>query len=250
MDQTRLGFSSRFGNHVESQMKNIKQLLCSVTFVTVCGLGCGHAADAPAKSGELVPLVLKLPAPAFKGTPKDLPEGLVVEPVSDKPRPPIMVPPGCVNLVAGLNPTTTDTNTSPDKLTKITDGDKEAYETSIVLLRKGVQHVQFDLGKPAELQAIVIWHAHDTAKVYRSVVVQIADDAAFTQNVRTLYNNDTENKAGQGVGTDRQYFETNEGRLVQVKGQKAQFVRLWSRGSTESALNEYTEVEVWGKPAP
>ena len=225
-------------------------LLCSVTVVAVCGLASLRAAEEPAKSGDLVPLVLKLPAPAFKGTPKDLPEGTVVEPLSDKPRPNIMVPAGCVNLAAGLKPTSSDTNTSPDKLVKITDGDKEAYETSILLLRKGVQYVQLDLGKPAELYAIVVWHAHDSAKVYRSVVVQIADDAAFTQNVRTLYNNDTENKAGQGVGTSRQYFETAEGRLIEAKGQKAQFVRLWSRGSTESALNEYTEVEVWGKPAP
>jgi hypothetical protein len=243
-----LEFNRRHGNNVLTTMKKLIPL-CVLT-VIVAGALPLHAAEQPAKSDGLVPLVLKLPAPAFKGTPKDLPEGLVVEPLSDKPRPALMVPAGCVNLVAGLKPTSSDTNSTPEKLAKITDGDKEAYETSIVLLRKGVQSVQFDLGKPAELHAIVIWHAHDTAKVYRNVVVQIADDAAFTKNVRTLYNNDSENKAGQGVGTDRQYFETNEGRLVPAKGEKAQFVRLWSRGSTESALNEYTEVEVWGKPAP
>jgi hypothetical protein len=196
----------------------------------------------------LVPLELKLPAPAFKGTPKDLPQDLDLEPLSDKPRPALMVPPGCVNLVAGIVPSSTDTNASPAKLAKITDGQKEVYEDQIVLLRKGVQSVTFDLAKPAEIYAIVVWHAHDASKVYRSVVVQIADDAGFTRNVRTLYNNDKENNAGQGVGTDRQYFETNEGKLIPGNGEKAQFVRLFSRGSTESALNEYTEVEVWGKP--
>jgi hypothetical protein len=36
--------------------------------------------------------------------------------------------------------------------------------------------------------------------------------------------------------------------LIAAKGEKAQFVRMFSRGSTESALNEYTEVEIWGKP--
>lgn len=197
---------------------------------------------------KLVPLELKLPAPAFKGTPKELPEGMVVEPLSDKPRPALMVPAGCVNLAAGLLPSSSDTNASDKKLLKITDGNKDAYEESIVLLRKGLQHVQFDLGKPAELHAIVIWHAHDATKIYRAVVVQIADDAAFTKNVRTLYNNDTENVAGQGAGTDRQYFESHEGRLVPAKGERAQFVRMFSRGNTESALNEYTEVEIWGKP--
>ena len=197
---------------------------------------------------QLVPLELKLPAPAFKGTPKELPEGMVVEPVSDKPRAALMVPAGCVNLAASVVPSSTDTNATPAKLGKITDGNKEAYEENIVLLRKGVQKVQFDLGKPAELHAIVIWHAYDALKIYRSVVVQIADDADFTQNVRTLFNNDTENKAEQGVGTDRQYFESHEGKLIATKGEKAQFVRMFSRGSTESALNEYTEVEIWGKP--
>jgi hypothetical protein len=176
---------------------------------------------------------------------------MTVEPMIDeKVGPaPLLVAPGCVNLVAGLKPTCTDTNASAEKLAKITDGDKEAYETSIVLLRKGVQNITFDLGKSAELYAILIWHAHDASKVYRSVVVQLADDAAFTKNVRTVFNNDFENKAEQGVGTDKQYFEQHYGKRIVLKGDKAQFVRLWSRGSTESALNEYTEVEVWGKPA-
>ncbi|MEY4386572.1 MAG: hypothetical protein RLY20_1855 [Verrucomicrobiota bacterium] len=202
------------------------------------------------RADDKVPLAIKLPAPAFKGTPKELPEGMTVDPMIDeKVGPaPLLVAPGCVNLVAGLKPTSSDTNATPEKLAKITDGDKEAYETSIVLLRKGVQNVTFDLGKPAELYAIVIWHAHDSAKVYRNVVVQVADDAGFTKNVRTLFNNDAENKAGQGAGTDKQYFEQHYGKRIVVNGEKAQFVRLWSRGSTESALNEYTEVEVWGKP--
>jgi hypothetical protein len=224
------------------QIKNAISLVIIATLVAPVVVPRAHAAEG------LVPLELKLPAPAFKGTPKELPEGMVVEPLSDKPRPPLMVPPGCVNLAAGLVPSCTDSNASAAKLGKITDGHKEAYEEQIVLLRKGVQSLKFDLKQPAALEAIVIWHAHDAAKVYRCVVAQIADDAEFTKNVRTVFNNDTENQAGQGVGTDRQYFESHEGKLIPVKGQVAQFVRLYSRGSTESALNEYTEVEIWGKP--
>jgi hypothetical protein len=225
-------------------MKTLNQSLIIAFAVT--GIVLVRASTFAAE--QLVPLELKLPAPAFKGTPKELPEGMVVEPLSDKPRPALMVPAGCVNLVAGVIPSSTDTNSTPAKLGKITDGNKDAYEENILLLRKGVQKVQFDLGKPAELHAIVIWHAYDALKIYRSVVVQVADDAGFTKNVRTLFNNDTENKAEQGVGTDRQYFETHEGKLISAKGEKAQFVRMFSRGSTESALNEYTEVEIWGKP--
>ena len=230
-------------------MKTLKQTCLTLAVVTVLPLALVNCAQADDK---MVPLELKLPAAAFKGTPKELPEGMTVEPLPDEKKgpAPVLVPAGCVNLAAGIVPSSSDTNTATAKLTKITDGNKEAYEEQIVLLRKGVQYVQLDLKKPANLYAIVVWHAHDAAKVYRSVVVQIADDAAFTQNVRTLLNNDTENKAGQGVGTDKQYFESHWGKRIEAKGQKAQFVRLWSRGSTESALNEYTEVEVWGKPTP
>ena len=228
-----------------TDMKNLKTAIPTIVATTLVFSATAFRAVA---AEELVPLELKLPAEAFKGTPKDLPEGMVVEPLSDKPRPALMVPPGCVNLVEGLIPSCTDSNASQAKLVKITDGNKGAYEEHIALLRKGVQSVTFDLKNPAEIYAIVIWHAHDASKVYRSVVVQIADDAGFTKNVRTLFNNDTENLAGQGAGTDRQYFESYEGKLIAAKGAKAQFVRMFSRGSTESALNEYTEVEVWGKP--
>jgi hypothetical protein len=223
-------------------------LKLSGVLAVISSLAILAVADRTQAADDLVPLVLKLPAPAFKGTPKDLPEGVDIEPLSDQPRPALMVPQGCENLVAGLIPSSSDTNASNAKLAQITDGNKEAYEEHIVLLRKGGQYVQFDLKSAADLYAIVIWHAHDASKVYRCVVAQIADDAAFTRNVRTVFNNDKENKAGLGVGTDRQYFESFEGKLIPVKGAKAQFIRLYSRGSTESALNEYTEVEVWGKP--
>lgn len=204
---------------------------------------------AAAQAGDLVPLKPKLPAPAFVGTPKDVPVGSDVEPVSAAPKPPLMIPADARNIAPLAKITCSDTNKTPDTLAKITDGDKEAFDTSIVLLRKGVQYVQFDLGGPQELFAIVIWHAHDTAKVYRDVVVQVADDAAFTQNVRTLFNNDKLNETGRGAGTDKQYFETYQGKTIDAKGVKARYVRLYSKGSTDSALNEYTEVEIYGRPA-
>jgi hypothetical protein len=198
---------------------------------------------------DLVPLQLKLPAPAFVGTPSDTPAAPDVEKPTGKPRPPLMVPPGLSNIALGKPVTSSATNTLPEKLAKITDGDKEAGESSIVLLRKGVQWVQIDLGSPQEIYAIVLWHAHDTPKVCHGVVVQLADNAESTQNVRTLFNNDRENGDGLGAGTDREYFETYEGKLIAAHGAKARYVRLYSRGSTESRMNEYTEVEVWGRPA-
>jgi hypothetical protein len=201
------------------------------------------------RADDLVPLNLNLPAPAFVGTPKDAPERPNVEPLTGKPRPPLMVPAGLKNLAPGSKITCSDTNASPEVLAKIVDGSKESVDTGLVSLRKGPQYVQFDIGATDELFAIVIWHAFDTLKVYHAVVVQVADDPGFTTNVRTLFNNDTADKCGRGVGTEREYFETNEGKLINANGARARCVRVYSRGSTDSALNEYTEVEIYGRPA-
>jgi hypothetical protein len=229
-------------------------LLAFSLAVSNCCLGADQkdagadAAKDPA-AGSLVPLDIKLPAPAFKGTPKDIQLSSFVEPLSDKPRPPMMVPPGLTNLAPGAKVTCSDKNATSDMLAKLTDGDKEASDTSIIFLRKGTQWVQMDFGHPCEVFAVVIWHAHNAPKVYHDVIVQAADDADFITNVRTIFNNDQGNNSGLGVGTEREYFETHEGKLISAKGIKTRYLRFYSKGSTESALNEYTELEVFGRPA-
>ena len=114
---------------------------------------------------------------------------------------------------------------------------------------KGTQWVQMDLGSPHELFAIVIWHAHNSAKVYHDVIVQIADDPDFLQNVSTIFNNDQDNSSGLGVGTDREFFETIRRKTDRHQGRQGPLHSFYSKGSTESALNEYTEIEVYGRPA-
>ena len=66
--------------------------------------------------------------------------------------------------------------------------------------------------------------------------------------VRTLFNNDIDNSAGLGVGKDMHYTETHEGKLIDAKGARARYVRLYSNGNNGSDLNHYIEVEVYGKP--
>jgi hypothetical protein len=198
---------------------------------------------------DKVPLDLKLPAPAFKGTPKEIQLSSYVEPLSDKPRAPMMVPSGLKNIAPSAKVTASDKNATADVLVKLTDSDKEASDQSIFYLRKSTQWVQMDFGAPQEIFAVVIWHAHNSAKVYQDVIVQVADDADFIENVKTLFNNDQDNTSGLGVGTDREYFETHEGKLIDTKGVKTRYMRFYSKGSTESALNEYTEIEVYGRPA-
>ena len=66
----------------------------------------------------MVPLILDLPTPAFKGTPKDLQLGPNVEPLSDKPRPPMMVPSDVMNIAPGSMVTCSDTNVPAGNLAK------------------------------------------------------------------------------------------------------------------------------------
>lgn len=197
---------------------------------------------------EKVPLELKLPAPTLKGTPEDLPSGPNVEPLSDKPRPPFYVPKGVTNVALG-KAVTSSVAPFTGELSQITDGKKEAFDYDAVEFRRGTQWIQVDLGAPYQIYAIVMWHDHRYIQVFHDVIVQVSNDPEFREGVVTLFNNDVDNTSGLGVGTDREYFETHEGKIVDGKGVKARYVRCYTRGSSQSALNAWQELEVYALPA-
>jgi hypothetical protein len=201
--------------------------------------------DAP--KGDLTPLEIKLPRPAFKGTPKDVPPGTNLEKPRSGPRPAFLAPKGTSNVALNRPVKSSDSDPIIGAIKMVTDGDKEANEGSYVELGPGLQWVQIDLGKEFTVYAAVLWHFHGSARVYHDVVVQTADDAEFIRNVKTHYSNDHDNSSGLGVGEEKEYWETNEGRLVDMKGVKARYVRVYSKGSTADDQNHYTEVEVYGK---
>jgi hypothetical protein len=202
-----------------------------------------------ADDSKLVPLDLKLPRPAFKGTPTNVPPGTNLEPPRKGPRPPLLVPPGTKNVAEGKPVTSSDSEPIIGNVKLVTDGDKEAKEGNYVELGPGRQYVQIDLKDKYAIYAVLVWHYHANARVYHDVVVQIADDADFIENVRTLFNNDHDNSAGLGLGRDKEYWETFEGKLIDAQGAVARYVRLYSKGSTADDQNHYTEVEVYGLPA-
>ncbi len=203
---------------------------------------------APQPGGsDMEPLKLELPQPTFSGTPLTY-ESPILE-ITFKDRPPFMAPKGLKNVAAG-KPVTSSDKKKPymGKLEMITDGKKEAEEDNIVELRGGPQYVQIDLGAPQELFAILIWHFFAYDRVYHDVIVQLADDAEFTKNVRTIFNNDQDNSAKLGVGKDKEYVDKYEGRLFDAKGQKARYVRMYTNGNSTDDLNHYIEVEIFGRP--
>jgi hypothetical protein len=193
-------------------------------------------------------LKIQLPKPMFIGTPKNI-RTPNLEPITGKPRGPFMVPVGTVLLSGGKPVTSSDKEPVIGELAFVTDGKKSGEDGYYVELGPGLQWVQVDLGKSQTLEAIVVWHYHSQARVYRDVVVQVSDDKDFVTGVTTLFNNDHDNTSGLGLGKDKEYIETYEGKLVDAKGVKARYVRLYSAGNTSNDMNHYVEVEVYGLPA-
>ena len=197
---------------------------------------------------DKVVLKTQLPPPLFVGTPVPLNVPNLEPPIKGK-RPDFYVPAGTINLARNKKVTASDNNPDVGTLDMIDDGDKDGNEGSWVELGPGKQWVQIDLAKDANIYAILIWHFHSQARVYRDVVVQVSDDATFKSGVTTIFNSDFHNDLGLGMGKDLSYIETYQGKLIDAKGVKGRYVRLYSNGNTANKLNHYIEVEVWGKPA-
>ena len=193
-------------------------------------------------------LKLTLPKPMFIGTPTNI-KSPNLETVTGKSRGPFMVPAGTKLLSLKRPVTSSDKQPVIGELDMITDGDKDGGDGYFVELGPSKQWVQIDLGSSFALHAILAWHYHSQARVYRDVVVQVSDDKDFLKNVTTVFNNDHDNTSGLGIGKDKEYIEVAEGRLFDPKGVKGRYVRLYSNGNTSNDLNHYVEVEVYGTPA-
>ena len=210
----------------------------SVTFVS---LGAGQEAGK-------VELKLTLPKPMFVGTPTNI-KSPNLEVVTGKSRGPFYVATG-TKLVSGKRAVrSSDQNPVIGELDMVTDGEKSGADGYFVELGPGRQWVQIDLGASYSLHAILAWHYHAQARVYRDVIVQVSDDREFSKNVTTAFNNDHDNSARLGAGQDKEYIEVAEGRLFDPKGARGRYVRLYTNGNTANDLNHYVEVEVYGTPA-
>jgi hypothetical protein len=208
--------------------------------------------DPKASDPNMAELKIELPDPSFSGTPLDYwSENLDM---GFKPRPKFYAPKGTVLISKGKPVTCSDPDVPKEKLKQITDGDKKFEEESVVLLKPGLQYVQLDLGAPQTLYAIVFWHFHEYERVYFDVIVQVSNDPKFKEGVTTLFHNDHDKSADPEVGKDyekrdKEYIDKVEGKLVDAKGLKARYVRLYSQGNSTDDTNTYIEVEVYGEPA-
>ena len=158
-------------------------------------------------------------------------------------------PAGTVLLSKGKKVTGSDNNPIIGTLDLITDGNKDAGEGYYVEMLDGKQWVQIDLGKSATIHAIWLWHFHSQKRAYHDVITQISDDPEFKPGTfTTVFNNDYDNSSKLGKGGDNPYVETRFGKIIDAKGTKGRYVRLYSAGNTSNEMNHYIEVEVFGIP--
>ena len=204
---------------------------------------------AAAAFAEKVAIKFELPPPHSSGTPKEIKsDNLELDPGIGKLRPPIMVEPEFAKKLTTEN---TKVTTSEEAVTGdndyVVDGDKTPDATSMLQLPGGLQWVQLDLGAEHTISAVCVWHDQGDERVYRDVVVQISNDANFVDGVKTIFNNDHDNTAKLGKGTDKEYRERYDGRPMDAKLAKGRYVRCYSNGSTSEPVNNYIEIEVFGK---
>lgn len=216
--------------------------------VVMAGASAYAGDGAYGGDGKMAPIKIELPPPYFGGTPLDY-FGPNLEKPNYKKRPPFMAPSGTSNAAKGKSVSSSDPDPGFGKLDFLVDGDKDYKRQSLLGLGKGLQWIQIDLGSVHNVHAIVLWHFHEGERVYFDVTIQVADDAAFTENVRTVFSNDHDNSSGLGVGKDKEYIESYKGKLVDAKGVPARYVRFYSKGNTTDDMNHYVEAEVFGEPA-
>ena len=208
------------------------------------------ALAAVAAFAEKVAIKFELPPPHSSGTPKEIKsDNLEPDPGPGKLRPPIMVEPEYTKKLTTEN---TKVTTSEEAVTGeneyVVDGDKTPDATSMLQLPGGVQWVQLDLGAEHVISAVCVWHDQGDERVYKDVIMQISNDPKFLEGVTTVFNNDHDDSAKLGKkGTDKEYRERNDGRPVDAKLTKGRYVRCYSNGSTSEPVNNYIEIEVFGK---
>jgi len=224
-----------------------------ITMKKIAVFGFAAVAAFALVAQEKVAIKFVLPAPHSSGTPKEIKsDNLEKDLGPGKLRPAIMVPAGFDKKLTTEN---TKVTTSQEAVTGdneyVVDGDKTPDATCMLQLPGESQWVQLDLGAEHDVTAVCVWHDQGDERVYKDVIVRLSNDPKFVDGVITIFNNDHDNSSKLGKGKDKEYRERNDGRPISAmadgKPTKARYVRCYSAGSTSEPVNNYIEIEVFGK---
>lgn len=150
-----------------------------------------------------------------------------------------------VNVAQGKTAKSSSFINDPERITDGLSNDPNQFAG----LGRDLQWMQLDLGAIYELSSVKLWHYFDNKRIYKDVIVQLSNNPEFTSGVTTVFNNDADNSAGQGAGTDSEYTETANGKEITFAPVNARYVRFWSNGSIGNVWNHYVEAQVYGIPA-
>lgn len=141
-------------------------------------------------------------------------------------------------------------------LAKLVDGNRQASSYALIDATAGPKWVQLDLGESFNVTRVSVLNDFNPSepRTGRDIIVQLSNDPSFASGVTTVFNNDTDNTAGQGAGTDASYLEPTDGsgKTVTLSSPvSARYVRSWANGHVRSSnnsiqtVNTPVEVEVY-----
>ncbi|MDQ6422146.1 right-handed parallel beta-helix repeat-containing protein [Paenibacillus sp. LHD-117] len=148
------------------------------------------------------------------------------------------------NVAAGKPATSSSFINNPER---VTDG-VTSPASSYAGLDQGLQWTKIDLGAVYNVSEVKLWRYYDGGRTYKDVIVQLSNDPNFASGVTTVFNNDGNNSAGFGVGTNAEYAETASGKSIAFAPALARYVRIWSNGSSVNVWNHLVEAQVMGTP--
>src|SRR5918995_981430 len=151
------------------ERERVKTIVTKQVFAYGLAAGMLLAAGVAGQEAGKVELKLALPKPMFIGTPTNI-KSPNLEVITGKSRGAFYVPAGTKLLSLKKPVRSSDMQPVIGELDMVTDGEKSGGDGYFVELGPGKQWVQIDLGNSYALHAILAWHFHTQARVYRDVV--------------------------------------------------------------------------------
>lgn len=113
-------------------------------------------------------------------------------------------------------------------------------------------YAQIDLGTSYDIAKVEFWNYWDDGRTLVGLVILASEKGTFAEDDRTvIFNSDTENFFGFGVGTDASYKSVSAGLSVE-KEARGRYVRVMNNGHDGGTPGQkkhgghYTEIKVYG----
>lgn len=113
-------------------------------------------------------------------------------------------------------------------------------------------YAQIDLGTSYDIAKVEFWNYWDDGRTLVGLVILASEKGTFAEDDRTvIFNSDTENFFGFGVGTDASYKSVSAGLSVE-KEARGRYVRVMNNGHDGGTSGQkkhgghYTEIKVYG----